>query len=720
MQSFILCLLFSLLLCRIGAFNVVQIYEPVYENGFVVFKVEVEGAVSLFLAGSFNSYASNYKGYVQDMKYSFDSLSESTYIRRELLIPGQYSVRIVIDNEHWITIPGFPTDSEGNTVIFVSDSAISKQPVIIDTPHWSFNDLPFSNGISASKFNIRSKQIDSLTNHIYKQKNEHDVTQSLFSALDFTFTINNATKQNWLSYLTVNIPQISYLDHSGIVVVAYSDEGNHPILASFFSSFLETHGNLNIVLQTMGKNYQFASQIQWNPLANVSQVSDGVYTSAMGNIYVTEQNVDGYYACTIDIGEMKTRSGSPIMLLQNEINWWNNWHSDSVLPEITFTDEQKHLYLQSLAILKMSQCRETTDNSYGQMLASFPPGAWNICWIRDAAYAMNGLIYGGHLQEAKDGLSFFLNAKVGTYVNWVIDDYDYGVRVPYQISVCRYYGDGTEWSDGDADPNIELDGFGLFLWALENYITVSKDTQLLIEYWESVIKPKIADVLIYTSNNQYNAIQKDSSIWERHLVHTGEDGARHFTYTTLTAIRGLKAAAALAELINDESAAKLYLQTSKDLTSGFLQHQVDKKRMVIRDSIEDTEITQYIDASVIEAVNWGIIDVQEQGTLITNTLTAFDLLLSMKNRPHGYFRNRGGHPYDSQEWIVMDLRIARSLKKLNQTEKSAEIMNWVISQSAENFNIMAELYDVNMANYVGAVPMCGFGPGAFIIYYWDQ
>lgn len=41
---------------------------------------------------------------------------------------------------------------------------------------------------------------------------------------------------------------------------------------------------------------------------------------------------------------------------------------------------------------------------------------------------------------------------------------DYGVGVPYQASVCRYYGDGTEWSDGDNDPNIELDGFGLLLW----------------------------------------------------------------------------------------------------------------------------------------------------------------------------------------------------------------------------------------------------------------
>jgi hypothetical protein len=229
-----LCVLFSVLLCNIEAFNIVQLYEPGYEEGFVVCNGEVEEAKSIFLAGSFNNYANNYNGYVQDMKYSFDLLSDNIYVRRELLIPGQYAFKIVIDNDNWVSLHEFPTDSDGNTVIFVSDSAVSKQPVIIETPHWSFNDLPFSNGISASKFNIRSKQIDSFTNHIYKQKNEHDVTQSLISALDFTFTINNSTKQNWLSYLTVNIPQISYLDHSGIVLVAYSDEENHPVLASFF------------------------------------------------------------------------------------------------------------------------------------------------------------------------------------------------------------------------------------------------------------------------------------------------------------------------------------------------------------------------------------------------------------------------------------------------------------------------------------------------------
>jgi len=66
----------------------------------------------------------------------------------------------------------------------------------------------------------------------------------------------------------------------------------------------------------------------------------------------------------------------------------------------------------------------------------------------------------------------------------------------------------------------------------------------------------------------------------------------------------------------------------------------------------------------------------------------------------------------------MDLRIASALKKVNES-KSRKIVDWVVNQSSLNFNIMAELYDKEMANYAGAVPMCGFGPGAYILYFWD-
>ena len=67
----------------------------------------------------------------------------------------------------------------------------------------------------------------------------------------------------------------------------------------------------------------------------------------------------------------------------------------------------------------------------------------------------------------------------------------------------------------------------------------------------------------------------------------------------------------------------------------------------------------------------------------------------------------------------MDLRIAQAFKKLNNMDRSVKLLDWVVAQSSFNFNIMAELYDVNLANYDGAIPMCGFGPGAYILYFWD-
>ena len=44
---------------------------------------------------------------------------------------------------------------------------------------------------------------------------------------------------------------------------------------------------------------------------------------------------------------------------------------------------------QQLAVLRMGQVREPNDEAsryrpFGQIVASLPPGKWNIAWVRDA------------------------------------------------------------------------------------------------------------------------------------------------------------------------------------------------------------------------------------------------------------------------------------------------------------------------------------------------
>jgi hypothetical protein len=67
---------------------------------------------------------------------------------------------------------------------------------------------------------------------------------------------------------------------------------------------------------------------------------------------------------------------------------------------------------------------------------------------------------------------------------------------PYQISLVRYHGFGVEETDfNDFGPNLEFDGFGLFLWALRSYEVASGDEALAAGRWAE-IGEKVGDVLV--------------------------------------------------------------------------------------------------------------------------------------------------------------------------------------------------------------------------------
>src|SRR5271165_4998929 len=168
----------------------------------------------------------------------------------------------------------------------------------------------------------------------------------------------------------------------------------------------------------------------------------------------------------------------------DEIAGWQAWTTP---PPSGASAIEAAVDLQAQVVLRMGQVQET-GSGQGQILASVAPGQWNISWVRDMAYAVVGLVRSGHFAEAKAAIAFQLGAQVGGYESYV--------GAPYQISVVRYYGNGTEWSDSNADgPNIEFDGFGLFLWELDAYVAGTGDTASLATWWP-LVKSKVADVLV--------------------------------------------------------------------------------------------------------------------------------------------------------------------------------------------------------------------------------
>ncbi|HEY8087543.1 MAG TPA: hypothetical protein VIF09_06860, partial [Polyangiaceae bacterium] len=141
---------------------------------------------------------------------------------------------------------------------------------------------------------------------------------------------------------------------------------------------------------------------------------------------------------------------TPDHVLGDEVAAWQSWTHAAPTGA---TSLESSVAAESQVMLRMGQVSEAGGGS-GQILASVAPGQWNISWVRDMAYAVVGLVRSGHYAEAKAAIAFQMQAQVGAYQQYV--------GSPYQISVVRYYGDGGEWSDSDANgPNVEFDGFGL-------------------------------------------------------------------------------------------------------------------------------------------------------------------------------------------------------------------------------------------------------------------
>ena len=374
--------------------------------------------------------------------------------------------------------------------------------------------------------------------------------------------------------------------------------------------------------------------------------------------------------------------------------FWKPFH-DSIMRPASASDEEYGVFKQGLTFLKMAQVTEDGP-AFGQIPASFPVAAesdtfsntWNITWVRDQAYAAVALARAGKLDEAAAALAFTLQDKAGGYVD--------EVGMDYGLSVCRTYGDGSEWSDDDGTgPNIELDNFGLTLWAIAEYVNAGGDASFIDDY--NVLEA-VADPLL-NAIDDLNLIQPDSSIWERHWY----GNEKHFTYTTAMAIAGLDAIGELA----DEPA---YENGARRLEVGLCEELVDENLGLLGNAEEEPEFA--IDLAAVEAFNHGVLDAQ--GPTAINTLSTWEDRLAVANGM-GFKRNDDGDLYDNQEWVVMDLRLAEAYRRSCDLDKAKAIEEWITLQAYYNLWTIPELMDAETGDYLGPAPMLGFGAGAYIL-----
>ncbi len=435
----------------------------------------------------------------------------------------------------------------------------------------------------------------------------------------------------------------------------------------------------------------------------------------------------------------------------DELDRWADFQDTLTLPAGVNADEET-LLRQSAVMLKMGQVRENTaylrewlsedgeprqtrfpglddkpaslpglvkHRGAGAILASLPPGNWTYAWIRDGAYATVAMAVLGMQKEAHDALKYYLEAESGRFKDWSeLADYD---LPDYQISLVRYYGFGVEESDfNEFGPNLEFDGFGLFLWALRAYELETGDESLTDAYWP-LISSRVGDVLVALIEPETGLIRADSSIWETHW----QGRERHYTYTSLTAVRGLCDAAALASRVGDGERAAIYADTAQALRQAIVDRLTDDKGMLAANLEELQAGEGYYDAAVWDAIAMGLFD--PQGSIAAATMAGLDTHLQVAAGP-GWSRNDDrfdhqmgedlspwGSDYDSAEWVITDLRGSIAARMIGADDRANLLTDWVRDQALVNYLMVAETFDEGSGLYKFNTPMLGFGAGAYTL-----
>ena len=655
-------------------------------------------------------------------------------------------------------------------------------------PQRTWNYLTTGNGLGFQVFDTNQKKITTFLDHPYRYigprpdpKSDGYPRRNL--AFDIYFGARSGGASGWLNETAI-AGDVEYVEQTNIIRVPMMFGGKS--VDSYFYSPFDFDGNMMVaLLHAPGASDGFlllnfhmgGSQDQ--PDVNGESISAIAAQQAMSEtgpgggsmVYVplggvTNGDCQGVHAKVKggqDLGSMQSCSGADIVpgfqkkldadgwmavgigftenasdastMAQRIADWgagrtpqgllddakaeWNTWRKPPPSGVLCSANHEK-TWRQGETTLRMGQVREpytSTRKNHGMILASLPPGEWHTGWVRDAAFAIVALARSGHHDEARKGVEFFLNATdVGHFKTYVSN-------VNYRVSVVRYFGNGREEADysGQPTPNVETDGWGMVLWTARQYVDASGDvawlnaqtkhgTTVYQEMVNGIAKPLEA-------NLEVNGIVKaDSGIWEVH-----DANKKHFAFTTMAAARGFCDLAAMAKKVGNEADATKYATLAAKVKSGFLASFVDQNG-ALGGSLEGISANQYYDGAVATAFTWNILS-DFTGQTANATL---DVLGQLKVASGGFKRNNDGlSSYDNNEWILVDLLIANSLRRNGRGTEADSYIQLIVDQAAANYYLLPELYnavpqDGAIGKYTGSIPMVGYGGGAYIMTMLDR
>ncbi|HEY1903763.1 MAG TPA: glycoside hydrolase family 15 [Terracidiphilus sp.] len=417
---------------------------------------------------------------------------------------------------------------------------------------------------------------------------------------------------------------------------------------------------------------------------------------------------------------------APQALAKREISQLEQWR---VKPTAQFTSEnERHLWRQSEVMLRMAQSREPNRpgrHGNGLIVACLPDGVYFTPWVRDMAYALVALTRMGHQAEARAGILAYFNAQPTGKMRAQTAGAD------YQISVVRYFGNGSEepFFTQEGAINIEFDDWGLALWVLGQYQQKYHDPSLLQTptyrgpLYQSakdyVVAPLLKNLEKYGDGaDQGLIVAADTSIWEEH-----QKDKKHFAFSTAMAIVGLENFAEVAHRAGDEATRSEVLNQVVLLKKGFNAAFIRNGHL---HGTLEPGIKNDIDGALLAIINFGVVT---DPAIVRDTVARMDLL---KVASGGYRRVRGTYTdpaifeywYEQEEFLFVDFSLAEVDRREGNKAEASAILKRTVDKATADHDIIPEMYVAvpcqlfpgNIGDPTGALPMVGYGPGEYIQY----
>lgn len=394
----------------------------------------------------------------------------------------------------------------------------------------------------------------------------------------------------------------------------------------------------------------------------------------------------------------------PKLLLEAEQRWWMHWHRLGKIPA-NIIDKKYEVLLQSAALLKMAQSRETGPE-FGKIATTLFSSQVGKSSPRDMAYSILALSRLGHFPEAKLALQFLLNADWNQLTDHsrIIRDPLTGRRdaVPLTRTIDSKF---SALTNGHDESVFSLDSHGLVLWAAGDFMKRSSDVPFFQSSWGR-IERRLIDPLLRSIDDS-GLIGKDCGFADSPCP--GE----HHAFSSTSAFCGLNSAMLIAHAIGKEELANLYGKEAIILRERILSFLTVGKARVFAKSMETKDYPSFLDGSVVEAINWRVVDPQWNSA--KSSIKAMEAFLRIGDLPRGFALGYNRTLGKGAENLFVSLRAIEALRMMGHKKRAEELLKWITDQASLNGEMIPEFFSIEEADYTGSYPLIGMGSGAFVL-----